>query len=57
MMTPTILLISQGIIHLVRPQNFRKNLTFLPPDMHTYVPVSGCKKYSFLETFANVLNE
>ena len=25
-------------------QNFPKNLNFLPPDMHTYVCVSGGKK-------------
>ena len=28
-----------GIIHLVRTQNFLKNLHFLPPDTHTYVRV------------------
>ena len=33
-----------GIIHLVRTQDFPENFCFLPPDMHTYVCVSGGKK-------------
>ena len=33
-----------GIIHLVRTQDFPENFYFLPPDMHTYVCVSGGKK-------------
>ena len=36
---------------------FPKNLIFLTPDTHTYVFVSGGKKYSFSENFANILNE
>ena len=31
--------------------NFVKNKHFLPPDTHTYVCVSGCKKCSFFGKF------
>ena len=34
-------------IHLVRTQNFSKNLYFLPPDTHTNVCLSGGKKCKF----------
>ena len=30
-----------GIIHLVRVENFPKDLHFLLPDTHTYTSVSG----------------
>ena len=45
---------SEGIIHLVRTQNFSKNEHFLPPDIYTYVCVSGDKIIhdgAFLRTF------
>ena len=34
-----------GIIHLVRTQKFPKKIHFLSSDTHTYVCVSGGKKY------------
>ena len=40
-----------GIIHLVRRQIFLKNYYFLPPDMHTFVCVSGGKKCQFFGKF------
>ena len=46
-----------GIIHLVRKQNFSKNLHFLLPDTRTYVHISGGKSVSFTKNFAYVLNE
>ena len=49
--------VSLVIIHLVRTQNFPKNLNFIPPDPHTYVLHQGVRKISFLKNFANVLNE
>ena len=45
---------SDGVIHLVRTQNFLKNQHLLPPDMHTYVLV--VHNVSFPENFAYVLN-
>ena len=34
-----------------------ENLNFLPPDTHTYVCMSGGKKFKFSEDFAYVLIE
>ena len=34
-----------GIIHLVRTQDFPGNRHFLSPDTHTYLYVSGGKKF------------
>ena len=45
---------SDGVIHLVRTQNFLKSQHFLPPDIHTYVLV--VHNVSFPENFAYVLN-
>ena len=36
---------------LVCIQNFPKKQHFLPPDTHTYVCVSGCKKFYFFGKF------
>ena len=41
----------RGIIHLVRMQDFPKNLYFLPPDTHMCVCVSGGKKCKFFGKF------
>ena len=38
-------------IHLVPTQHFPKNQYFLPPDTHTYVYVSGGKRYQFIRNF------
>ena len=46
-----ILVLVIGIIYLVHTQNFTKNLTFLPPDTHTYLCISGDKKCYFLRKF------
>ena len=43
--------IEYGIINLVRTQNFPKNFYFLPPDTHTYVVLSGVKRYKFFGKF------
>ena len=43
--------VSQGKIHLVRTQNLSKNKRFLPLDTHTYVCLSGSKKYQFFGRF------
>ena len=40
-----------GIIHLVRTQNFQKNLHFLPPDTDMYVYVTGGNKCWFFRKF------
>ena len=40
-----------GIIHVVRTQNFPKSWHFLPPDTHTYICVSGGKKCYFFGKF------
>ena len=37
----------QGIIHVLHTQNFPKKQHFLKPDTHTYLCVSGGKKYYF----------
>ena len=37
-------LLTYGIIYLLRSQNFPKNQHFLPPDTHTFMCVSGGKK-------------
>ena len=39
---------------LVRTQNFLKNCSISPPDAHTYVCVSGGKKYCFFRKFCVV---
>ena len=36
--------------------SFVTNISY-PPDTHTYMFVSGCKKYCFSENFANTLNQ
>ena len=36
--------------------SFVTNISYLP-DTHTYMFVSGCKKYCFSENFANTLNQ
>ena len=40
-----------GIIHLERSKNFPKNQHFLPPDTHTYMPVSEGKKHKIFGKF------
>ena len=35
----------EGIIHLVRTENFTKNKHFLPPDTHTYANVSFSENF------------
>ena len=45
------------ITNLLRLQNFPKKWYFLPPDTHTYVGVTGGKKFNFLENTDNALNE
>ena len=48
-----------GIINFVRSRNFLKNQHFLPPDMQTYVCVSGGGggMFVFRKSLANILNE
>ena len=46
-----------GIIHLVRAENFPKNLHFWNPDTHTYICVSGGSNVSFSRSVAYLLNE
>ena len=46
-----------GIINFVRSRNFLKNQHFLPPDMQTYVCVSGGGVLVFRKSLANILNE
>ena len=48
----------QGIVFLVRTQNFPKNYNFLPPDTLTYgcVLEEGVKNISFSQNFVFVLN-
>ena len=40
-----ISLLVEGLVHLVRTQNFPKIYHFLPSDTHTYMCVLGVKKY------------
>ena len=40
-----------GVSRKQSTPNFPKNEHFVPPDMHTYVCVSGGKKCSFFEKF------
>ena len=42
-----------GIIHLLRSPNFCEKLTFLLPDTHTYLCVSGVKKCQFFGKFCD----
>ena len=46
-----------GIIHLVRSQNFLKNLHFVPLIGRRTSAYQGVRNVSFPENFANVLNE